>query len=88
MPEATVDEHHHLRAGEDDVWRPARERAGLPDVTIYDLRHSFISLMQEAGVPVADLAAATGHVRVSTLQDVYTHALGRSFDRMRSAFGT
>jgi integrase len=68
-----------------DVWRPARERAGLSDVTIYDLRHSFISLMQEAGIPIADLAAATGHVRVSTLQDVYTHALGRSFDGMRDA---
>ena len=68
-----------------DVWRPARQRAGLTDVTIYDLRHSFISLMQEAGVPVADLAAATGHERVSTLQDIYTHALGRSFGTMRSA---
>jgi hypothetical protein len=43
-------------------------------VTIYDLRHSFISLMQEAGVPVADLASATGHERVPTLQDIYTHA--------------
>ena len=67
-----------------DVWRPARQRAGLTDVTIYDLRHSFISLMQEAGVPVADLAAATGHERVSTLQDIYTHALGRSFGTMRA----
>ena len=70
------------------VWKPARTRSGLGDVTIYDLRHSFISLMQEAGVPVADLASATGHQRVSTLQDVYTHAVGRSFDRMRSALGT
>ena len=68
-----------------DVWRPARQRAGLHDVTIYDLRHSFISLMQGAGVPIADLAAATGHVRISTLQDIYTHALGRSFDGMRAA---
>ena len=54
-------------------------------MTIYDLRHSFISLMQEAGIPIADLATVTGHVRVSTLQDVYTHALGRSFDSMRAA---
>jgi integrase len=68
-----------------DVWQRARKRAGLDDVTMYDLRHSFISLMQEAGVPVADLAAATGHERVSTLQDIYTHAVGRSFDRMRAA---
>ena len=55
---------------------------------MYDLRHSFISLMQEAGVSVADLAAATGHQRVSTLQDIYTHAIGRSFDRMRAARAT
>jgi hypothetical protein len=68
-----------------DVWRPARRRAGLTDVTMYDLRHSFISLMQEEGVPVADLASATGHERVSTLQDIYTHAVGRSYDRMRAA---
>jgi integrase len=32
-----------------DVWRPARRRAGLSEVPIYDLRHSFISLMQEEG---------------------------------------
>jgi integrase len=71
-----------------DVWRPARTRAGLHDVTIYDLRHSFISLMQEANVPIADLAATTGHERISTLQDTYTHALGRSFDRMRHALAS
>jgi integrase len=70
------------------VFGPARRKAGLPNVTMYDLRHSFISLMQEASVPIADLAACTGHVRVSTLQDVYTHALGRSEERMRAALTT
>jgi integrase len=70
------------------VFGPARKRAGLSGVTMYDLRHSFISLMQEAGIPVADLASCTGHVRVSTLQDVYTHALGRSSERMRGVLRT
>ena len=36
-------------------------------------------------MPVADLASATGHERVSTLQDIYTHAVGRSYDGMRAA---
>lgn len=44
--------------------------------------------MQEANVPIADLAATTGHERISTLQDTYTHALGRSFDRMRHALAS
>lgn len=73
------------------VFQPAAIKAGFGKLVEdryvglapYDLRHSFISLMQEAGVPVADLAKRTGHQRISTLMDVYTHALGRSDDRMR-----
>jgi integrase len=71
-----------------DVFKDARERASLPYVTPYDLRHSFISLMHEAGIPDAEIAACSGHRRISTLRDVYTHPLGRSMDAMRDALTT
>jgi integrase len=67
-----------------DVFKDARDRVGLSDVTPYDLRHSFVSLMHEAGVPDAEVAACTGHKRVSTMRGIYTHPVGRSVDRMRA----
>jgi integrase len=67
-----------------DVFVPTRKAAKMEGVTIYDLRHSWVSLMQEAGVPIGDLALASGHSRISTLQDTYTHALGRSEEQMRA----
>lgn len=79
------------------VFQPAAVKAGFgtykyPDaspgmrgydgVVLYDLRHSFVSLMRAAGVDPADLAERTGHgVEVQTA--VYTHALGRSDEAMR-----
>ncbi len=54
----------------DAVWRhwrrrrlaPALERAGLPrELRISDLRHTFVLLLLEGGVPVADVARESGH---------------------------
>jgi integrase len=68
-----------------DVWEPAREKSGL-DLRPHEMRHSFISLCRAAGIDEADLAAITGHT-VATMIGHYTHALGRSFDRVRNVVG-
>jgi integrase len=69
-----------------EVWKPAREAAGMPDATPHALRHSFVSLMRAAGVDPADLAAATGH-SVAVATATYTHSTGGSWEAMRGAAG-
>jgi integrase len=43
------------------VFNPAKRRAGLDDITVHSLRHTFASLMGAAGVDVATIAAQMGH---------------------------
>jgi integrase len=68
-----------------DVWKPTQEAAGL-DIRPHEMRHSFITHLRAAGVDDADLAAMAGH-RVETMLSVYTHALGRSFERVCEVIG-
>jgi integrase len=51
---------------------PAVERAGLPVTRPYDLRHSYASLMVQAGYSAVELAAELGHAPTLTL-DTYAH---------------
>lgn len=68
-----------------DVWNPGRKALEV-DIRPHELRHSWISLLRGAGVDPADVAAAGGHT-LQTATRTYTHALGRSFDAMRTAVG-
>ena len=56
------------------VWKPALERAGVPYVPPYDLRHAFASLQIRAGVSVPELAEQLGHSPQMTLS-TYTHVI-------------
>jgi integrase len=75
-----------------DVWEPASENAGT-DFTIYDLRHTFITLLQAKGVPKPEVAAYAGHaVRMpgeveNTTTLVYTHATGEFHEAALQAIG-
>jgi integrase len=74
-----------------DVIEPARERAGV-EFTLYDARHTFVSTLMAAGVPLAEVAAYSGHsvgelaavaagdgrLRSQTTLAVYTHATGEA----------
>jgi len=44
----------------------ARHEAGLDDVRMHDLRHSFCSRLVEADVPIAEGARVSGHDQLST----------------------
>jgi integrase len=48
----------------DKAWVRIRTRAGLPDVRIHDLRHSFASFLINAGVPLYTVSKALGHSSV------------------------
>ena len=62
-------------------WHELRERAGLADVRLHDLRHSFASVAASNGVPLAVLGRLVGHQTLRTTER-YAHIFGGS---MRAA---
>ncbi len=63
------------------AWDTARKRAGLADVRIHDLRHSFASLLVNAGRTLYEVQHILGHTQVKTTQR-YAHL---SQDTLREA---
>ncbi|MCB9702772.1 MAG: tyrosine-type recombinase/integrase [Myxococcales bacterium] len=54
------------------TWSRIRERVGIPDVRLHDLRHSFASEALMAGVPLAIVGELLGHRQAATTQR-YAH---------------
>ncbi len=52
--------------GTEKVWRKVREKAGLPEVRLHDLRHSFASVALEAGNSLPMIGKLLGHSDVKT----------------------
>jgi integrase len=55
-------------------------RAGVPRITLHDLRRTFATIASSRGVPIRELAAILGHSKPSVTLDVYaqgTRAGGR-----------
>ena len=48
------------------TWKAVREEAGIPDVRLHDLRHSFASDALMAGVPLAIVGEMLGHKQAKT----------------------
>ena len=83
-----------------DIIEPAREAAGV-SFTLYDARHTFVSTLMAAGVPLPEVAAYSGHsvgelaavaagdgrLRSQTTLAVYTHATGQARERALEAVG-
>ena len=58
-----------------DIRKPflwALEKAGLPQMRIHDLRHSFISMGANTGQNMVAMRDAAGHSRITTTEG-YTH---------------
>jgi integrase len=49
------------------------EAAGLDHIRFHDLRHTAISMMLSAGIPIIEVARYAGHSNVTTTLDVYGH---------------
>jgi integrase len=56
-------------------FKPLLSAAGLPNVRLYDLRHTHASLLLAAGVPVNVVSARLGHASAKMTLDVYAHVL-------------
>lgn len=54
-------------------FRRALEAAGLPKVTLHDLRHSYATVALAAGVPMPVIAATLGHSSLRVTADLYAH---------------
>ena len=62
-------------------WNLARKRAGLDEVRLHDLRHSFASALVNEGIPIYDVQHLLGHKSVKTTQR-YAHL---EVDRLRNS---
>ena len=68
-------------AGLEQVWQVVRERAGLEDVRLHDLRHSFASVAVAGGASLPLIGGLLGHTQPSTTAR-YAHL---SADPLRAA---
>ncbi len=55
-------------------FKPILEKAKLPDaIRLYDLRHSFATMLLEMGEDVKKVSEFLGHASTKTTQDIYQH---------------
>ena len=50
--------------------------AGLPHISVHGLRHTFASMLNNAGIDIARISRELGHSNISTTLGVYTHVFG------------
>lgn len=60
-----------------NAWNTARRQAGLADVRIHDLRHSFASALVNGGVPLYEVQKLLGHASIRTTERYAHLAPGR-----------
>ena len=56
-------------------------RTDLPKISIHSLRHTNITLLIAAGVPLRTVSYRAGHAQTSTTANIYSHAI-RTADEM------
>jgi integrase len=56
----------------DSMWKRIRRRAGLEDVRVHDLRHSFASFGVGLGLPLQQVGKLLGHSQIATTER-YAH---------------
>ena len=69
-----------------DRYRPAREAAGRPDLTIHHLRHTALTLAGQHGATAAELQARAGHASQAAMA-IYQHAVADRDKRLADAIG-
>lgn len=67
-------------------WRRIRQKAGLDEVRIHDLRHSFASIGAASGLSLPIIGALLGHTQTQTTAR-YTHLVGNSLREAADTIG-
>ena len=70
----------------DKVWSRVRQRAGLPDVRLHDLRHSFASVGAGTSIGLVVIGKLLGHTQAQTTQR-YAHLDADPVRRASNAIG-
>lgn len=68
---------HRVDTMNNNGWQNARAKAGLQDVRIHDLRHTYASRLRLAGVPQEDRNALMGHQSASIPEHYASADIGR-----------
>jgi integrase len=66
---------HSVRNLQRRHFKPILERAGLPDIRLYDLRHTCATLLLQAGENPKVVSERLGHASIVLTLDVYSHVL-------------
>jgi integrase len=61
------------------------KRAELRRITLHDSRHTTLTLMEHAGVPISIISKWAGHYDSSFTQRTYVHASGDDLKQGRRA---
>ena len=56
-------------------YKPLLRRAGLPDIRLYDLRHTFATLMFENSEQLKLISEMLGHASIAITLDTYSHVM-------------
>ena len=67
----------HHQVSWNTAWRSLRKLAGLGTVRFHDMRHTFITMMGERGVPLQIVGAMVGHMSPEMVR-YYTHISGNA----------
>lgn len=59
------------------AWRALADSLGLRELRLHDLRHSYATLLLEAGEDIKSVQDALGHAQASTTTDIYLHVTER-----------
>ena len=78
-------EHLFNRNSAGNQWRAAREKAGIDEFTLHDLRHFYASGLIAAGCDVVTVQKALGHSTPSITLNTYSHLWPDAADRTRAA---
>ena len=72
----------------DRFWNKVRKRAGVEDVRLHDLRHTFASQAVMRGVPVPVVARLLGHKQAAMTLRVYSHVADRDVEAAAEQVGS
>ncbi|MYN48403.1 tyrosine-type recombinase/integrase [Lactobacillus crispatus] len=74
-----------LRPSKPDQWKKAiyDNKPDLKQITIHGLRHTFATLLNQAGINPKDVQAILGHTTVDLTLDVYTHSTEEGREKAR-----
>lgn len=61
-------------------------RAGLPQVTVHSLRHTYASLLISEGIPLVNVSHSLGHAQTSTTSNIYAHVISSAEAKALAVF--